>query len=78
MQNIGNFLLNNYKQVEEILTEMQTMVTALQSGKSPENTTYNEHLNAECVYLIPLRKEPQAHVFGCQYISLPLKFSQAE
>ena len=78
MVNIRNFLLNNYEQVEVILTEIPTMITALQSGKSPENTAYSEHLNTECVYLASLKKEPKAHIFGCQYISLLLKYSQAE
>ena len=56
MLGIGNFLLNNYKQVEAILTEIPTMITALQSGKSPENTAYSEHLNTKCVYLASLKK----------------------
>ena len=62
----------------EILTELPITIAALQSGKSQEHTAYVAHLDVECVYLISLKKEPEAHVFGCQYITLLHKYSQAK
>lgn len=70
--------MNNYKQAADILTELPTMIAALQSGKAPEHTAYAAHLDAERAYLASLKKEPDIHVFGCQYISLLQKYSQAE
>ena len=78
MSYLGNFLLNNYKQVMEILTELPIMIATLQSGKSQEHMAYVAHLDAERAYLASLKKEPEAHVFGCQYITLLQEYSQAE
>ena len=40
--------------------------------------TYTAHLNTERVYLASLKKEPESHIFGCQYITLLQKYEQAE
>ena len=47
-------------------------------GLAVRNTSYAAHLGAECAYLASLKKEPEAHVFGCQYITLLLKYSHTE
>ena len=57
-----------------ILTELPIAIEALQSGKSTEHTTYTAHLSAEHMYLASLKKEPESHVFGCQYITLLQKY----
>ena len=62
----------------DILAELPTMIADLQSGKSLEDMEYMAHLDAEHAYLKSLKKEPEAHVFVCQYITLLLKYSQAE
>ena len=62
----------------EILIELLITIAALQLGKSQEHTVYVAHLNAEHAYLASLKKEPEAHVFGCQYTTLLQKYSQAE
>ena len=66
MWHLGNFLLNNYKQVSEILTKLPSRIADLQSGKPPENNAYAEHLNAERAYLASLKKGPEAHVFASE------------
>ena len=47
-------------------------------GLAVRNTSYAAHLGAECAYLASLKKEPEAHVFGCQYITLLFKYSHTE
>ena len=44
---IATFLLGNYKQVTQLLEELPGVITALQSGKSPEDMHYHQHLQTE-------------------------------
>ena len=67
---LAMFLLNNYKQVNQILDEMPQAIAALESGKTPEECDYAAHLEAERVYLASRKKEPEADVIASKYISL--------
>ena len=67
---LAMFLFNNYKQVNQILVEMPQAITALESGKTPEECDYAAHLEAERAYLASRKKEPEADVIASKYISL--------
>jgi hypothetical protein len=71
------FLLNNYKQVGQILTEMPTAIAAFKSGKTLDECDYAEHLKAEHVYLASHKKALKADVIASRYISLLIVYTTA-
>jgi len=48
---LANFLLNNYKQVQQLLEELPFAIMALQSGKSAHKMDYHCHIEMEQEYL---------------------------
>ena len=64
------FILNNYKQVGQILDEMPKAIVALESGKTPAECDYAGHLKAERIYLASHKKEPEANMIASKYIYL--------
>ncbi|KAI0058312.1 hypothetical protein BV25DRAFT_1902184 [Artomyces pyxidatus] len=59
-QELGVFLLNNYKQIQDILDESPCAIVALQSGKTADDTMYHQHLESERKYLAAHKtKEPE-------------------
>lgn len=73
----GTFLLNNYKQVGDLLTDMPIAIAAFESGKTPEECDYVSHVNTERLYLASRKKEPEADETNCKYITLLLLFKKA-
>ncbi|KAA1467688.1 hypothetical protein DENSPDRAFT_877519 [Dentipellis sp. KUC8613] len=75
---ISLFLLNNYKQVQQILDELPETVKVLQSGKKPEDLDYHQHLVAEREYLAARKKNSPEEAKEVEYLGLLLKHSAAE
>jgi hypothetical protein len=49
---------------------MPLAIAALESGKTPEECDYSRHLETEPAYLASCKKEPEADIIACKYISL--------
>lgn len=73
----ATFLLNNYKQVDQLLRDMPVAIAALESGKTPEECNYTAHLNTERAYLASRKKEPETDIIACKYIELLLVYEEA-
>jgi len=74
---LTTFLLNNYKQVDQMLLDMPIAIAALESGKAPEECDYPAHLNTERAYLASRKKEPEADITACKYIELLMVYDEA-
>lgn len=74
---LGTFLLNNYKQVGVLLTDMPIAIVVFESGKTAEECDYAGHLNTERVYLASRKKEPEADETNCKYVTLLIMFKSA-
>ncbi|KAI0038235.1 hypothetical protein FA95DRAFT_1567860 [Auriscalpium vulgare] len=77
-EELSTFLLNNYRQIEQILTELPEAIAALQVGKTVEDTQYHKHLEAEREYLESRKKETPSEVFACDYIDILIKHRTAK
>ncbi|KAI0055191.1 hypothetical protein BV25DRAFT_1930474 [Artomyces pyxidatus] len=76
-QELGTFLLGNYRQIQEILDELPLSIAALQSGKCAEDTDYHAHLQAEREFLLSRKKESKEDVFAAEYVDLLQKYHMA-
>jgi hypothetical protein len=72
------FLLNNYKQVEEILWDLPSAIAALQSGKSKGQTDYHQHIAFVREYLAACKSESAEDVLACEYITLLQNYDTAQ
>ncbi|KAJ3502742.1 hypothetical protein NLJ89_g8746 [Agrocybe chaxingu] len=71
-QNLGTFLLNNYKQALSVLgTRDVVLATLKQIGADPD--TVHEWLVEEREYLLSLKKEPLGETLEMEYLTLLLK-----
>ncbi|KAI0059962.1 hypothetical protein BV25DRAFT_1918089 [Artomyces pyxidatus] len=77
-QELGTFLLGNYRQIQQILDEMPDAIAELQSGKTPEETDYHAHLKAEREFLAARKKESASDVFASEYVALLQRFHTAQ
>ncbi|KAA1473373.1 hypothetical protein DENSPDRAFT_765398, partial [Dentipellis sp. KUC8613] len=77
-RDISLFLLNNYKQVQNILDELPDAIKLLQSGKSSQDLDYAKHLEAERLYLAARKKDSPQDARNCEYVSLLIKHRAAE
>jgi len=75
---LANFLLNNYKQVQQLLEELPLAITALQSGKSANEMDYRHHIKMEQEYLATQKSEPEEDAFACEYMSYLLVYEAAQ
>ena len=75
---LANFLLGNYKQIQQILDELPLAIAALQSGKMHDDTDYYQHLEAEHQYLGVRKKESDKDKVACEYIHCLLKYKEAQ
>ena len=75
---LATFLLNNYKQVQELLEELLLAIAALQSGKSADDMDYHQHLKMEQEYLTTRKSEPEEDIVSCDYIVLLQNYGTAQ
>jgi hypothetical protein len=75
---IATFLLGNYKQVTQLLEELPGAITALQSGKSPEDMYYHRHLQTERQYLLSRKEESPNEEFACEYVQQLIMHQKAK
>ncbi|KAI0038002.1 hypothetical protein FA95DRAFT_1578459 [Auriscalpium vulgare] len=71
------FLLNNYRQLEEILRDLPAAIEALQAGKTSEDMEYHKHLEAERMFLEHPRTETEDEAVGCEYVDILMKHRTA-
>ncbi|KAA1475563.1 hypothetical protein DENSPDRAFT_860864 [Dentipellis sp. KUC8613] len=75
---ISLFLLNNYKQVQQILDELPDTIKILQSGKSSEDLDYHQHLETERAYLAARKKASPEEEKEVEYLNLLIKHAAAD
>ncbi|KAA1471648.1 hypothetical protein DENSPDRAFT_880660 [Dentipellis sp. KUC8613] len=76
---LSAFILNNYKQVQNILDELPSAIAALQSGKTSEETAYHQHIEAERRFLTERQsKEISYDTFACDYLQHLLEYREAK
>jgi hypothetical protein len=75
---VATFLLGNYKQLSQLLEELPSAITSLESGKSHKDTRYHQHLESERAYLLSCRQESPEEEFACEYIELLIMHQKAK
>jgi len=75
---LANFLLHNYKQVQQLLEELPFAIMALQSGKPAHEMDYHHHIEMEWEYLAARKSEPEEDAFACEYMSYLLVYEAAQ
>ena len=75
---LATFLLNNYKQVQELLDELPLAIATLQSSKLADDMDYHQHLKMEQEYLTTRKLEPEEDIISCDYIVLLQNYGTAQ
>ncbi|TFY75079.1 hypothetical protein EWM64_g8933 [Hericium alpestre] len=73
-EELSAFLLNNYKQVGEILEDLPPAIAVLQKGKTAADTDCHKHLEAERKYLATQKKAVPKETWQQDYIELLTKY----
>ncbi|KAF8530645.1 hypothetical protein JB92DRAFT_2804438 [Gautieria morchelliformis] len=76
-ENLGKFLLNNYRQALQVLEEMPVRIKALMSGRQVSEACFATWLQDERDYLESKKTEPDTDVLGVEYVELLNKYNDA-
>jgi Kyakuja-Dileera-Zisupton transposase len=76
-ENLGYFLLNNYRQALEVLRDMPTRIETLLSGRQVTDTQFAHWLEAERQYLNSRQSEPERDTLSLEYVELLDKYQHA-
>ena len=76
-ENLGQFLLNYYKQALGVMEEMPVRIQTLTSSQQITESQFTSWLNSEHDYLRSKQLEPEVDILGMEYVELLDKYNDA-